>query len=107
MTKSRGTRLREQRDRQQQYRDRQKQLRRPGRDDIARIALRWLIIGTSKLAERENNPARLYHIEDALLAELATQGFDPKASDEVLADLIDKYVGGKWDFRRKPHLLEG
>ncbi len=105
MAKSKATRLREQRERQQDYRDRQKQLRRPGRDDIARIALQWLIVNTAKLAEREGNPARLNKVEEAILEKLVEQGFDPAASDRVLGDLIDRYVEDDWDFRRKPHLL--
>ena len=44
MARSRTQRLRDQRERQQAYRDEQRRLRRPGRDDIARVALRWLIL---------------------------------------------------------------
>lgn len=107
MAKPKATRLREQRARQQEYRDRQKQLRRPGRDDIARIALQWLIVGTAKLAEREGNAARMNVVEGAILEKLVEQGFDPAASDQVLGDLIDKYTEAGWGFRRKPHLLDG
>lgn len=107
MPKSRATRLREQRARQQEYRDAQKKLRRPGRDDIARIALQWLIVNTAKLAEREGNPARMNKVEEAILEKLVEQGFDPMASDTALGDLIDRYVEGGWDFRRKPHLWAG
>ena len=39
MSKSNSRRLREQRERQQVYRDEQRGLRRPSRDDIARILL--------------------------------------------------------------------
>lgn len=104
MAKSRATRLREQRARQQEYRHEQKKLRRPGRDDIARIALQWLIVNTAKLAEREGNPARMNKIEEAILEKLVEQGFDEAASDRALGDLIDRYIEGNWDFRRKPHL---
>jgi hypothetical protein len=107
MAKSRATRLQEQRARQQEYRDEQKKLRRPGRDDIARIALQWLIVNTAKLAEREGNPARMNKVEEAILEKLVEQGFDPMASDRALCDLIDRYVEGGWDFRRKPHLWAG
>jgi len=107
MGKSRATRLREQRARQQEYRDQQKQFRRPGRDDIARIALQWLIVNTAKLAEREGNPARMNKVEEAILEKLVEQGFDRGASDQALGDLIDRYVDGRWDFRRKIHLLTG
>ncbi|MFD1330369.1 hypothetical protein [Mycoplana ramosa] len=107
MAKLRATRLREQRARQQEYRDAQKKLRRPGRDDIARIALQWLIVNTAKLAEREGNPARMSKVEEAILEKLVEQGFDSAASDRALGDLIDRYVDGGWDFRRKPHLWTG
>jgi hypothetical protein len=107
MARSRTQRLRDQRERQQAYRDEQRRLRRPGRDDIARVALRWLILGTAKLAEREGNPARMNKVEGDLLEALVEQGFDRSASDAVLGDLIDRYVDGKWDFRRKVHLRAG
>lgn len=107
MARSRAQRLRDQRERQQAYRDEQRRLRRPGRDDIARVALRWLILGTAKLAEREGNPARMNKVEGDLLEALVEQGFDRSASDAALGDLIDRYVDGKWDFRRKVHLRAG
>lgn len=107
MARSRTQRLRDQRERQQAYRDEQRRLRRPGRDDIARVALRWLILGTAKLAEREGNPARMNKVEGDLLGALVEQGFDRSASDAALGDLIDRYVDGKWDFRRKVHLRAG
>lgn len=107
MGKSRATRLREQRARQQAYRDEQKRQRRPGRDDIARVALRWLILGTAKLAVREGNPARMNKVENDILEALVEQGFDRAASDRALGELIDRYVEGQWDFRRKVHLLTG
>lgn len=56
------------------------------------------------LAEREGNPARMNKVEEAILEKLVEQGFDPAASDCALGDLIDRYVDGGWDFRRKPHL---
>lgn len=105
MAKSRSQRLREQRERQQAYRDEQRRLRRPSRDDIARVALHWLILGTAKLAAREGNPARLNKVEREILDALVKQGFDRAASDEALGDLIDRYVDGHWNFRRKVHLL--
>lgn len=103
MTKPKSVRLREQRQRQQAYRDEQKKARRPGRDDIARVALRLLIVGAASVAELEGNPRRMNLVEDAILKALNAQGFDPRDSDRVLGDLIDKYVGG-WGFRQKPHL---
>lgn len=95
-----------QRGRQQAYRERLKRERRPGRDDVARIALHWLIVETARMAEKQNKPARMNKVEEVLLEGLVAQGFDPRASDQVLGELIDKYVDGGWNFRRKLHLQE-
>ncbi|MFD1747411.1 hypothetical protein ACFSE1_18230 [Rhizobium helianthi] len=56
------------------------------------------------MAQREGNPARTNKVEGDLLEALVVQGFDRAASDAALGDLIDIYVDGKWDFRRKVHL---
>ncbi|WP_281978874.1 hypothetical protein [Pseudorhizobium flavum] len=95
-----------QRGRQQVYRERLKRERRPGRDDVARIALHWLIVETARMAEKQNSPARMNKVEEVLLEGLVSQGFDARASDQVLGELIDKYVDGGWTFRRKLHLQE-
>jgi hypothetical protein len=102
LAKSKSTRLREQRERQQEYRSEQKRLKRPDRDDVARVALRWLIVETNtRLA---NEPQRMTFMETVLLDELERLGFDRKQSDDVLEDLVDRYVKEGWDFRRKLHL---
>ena len=101
----RGSGRDRQRGRQQAYRERLKRERRPGRDDVARIALHWLIVETARMAEKQNNPARMNKVEEVLLEGLVAQGFDARASDQVLGELIDKYVDG-WNFRRKLHLQE-
>jgi len=93
-----------QRKRQQEYRDRLKEERRPTRDDVARVALYWLIVETARLVVRKNDPTRMNLVEDALLKGLVAQGFNKRASDEVLGELIDRYVDGGWSFRRKLHL---
>ena len=87
-------------------RDRQRGRQRdyPGRDDVARIALHWLIVKTARLAVTTSNPERMHVVEDALLDGLVAQGFDARASEQVLDELIDKYVDGGWGFRRKLHL---
>lgn len=95
-----------QRGRQREYRARLKEERRPTRDDVARVALHWVIVDGAKIAARQNKPALMNKLEDALLNGLTAQGFDLKASDEVLGELIEKYVDGGWTFRRKLHLQE-
>lgn len=106
MAKTKATRLREQRERQAEVRKAKRENKQPGRDDIARIALRWLIVTAARLAELKHDPKLKNKVEDILLEELGRQGFDPVGSDKVLEDLIRKYTKGGWDFRRKLHLLK-
>lgn len=100
MRKTKTARLREQRERQQAYRERIKAERRPSRDDIARVALRWVISETySNMNERQ-----VGFFEARMLSELALQGFDVKACEEALSELVEKYTEGHWQFRLKRHL---
>lgn len=50
--KSEEIRNRKQRERQQRLRDADRKARRPGRDDVARVALYWLI---SRAIEKEQH----------------------------------------------------
>ena len=100
MLKSPSKRNEEQRLRQQQYREKLKAQRKPGRDDIARVALHWIIVQS----EEKGQGSGLAKLENKVVARLAEQGFDLNASYEAFEDLIDKYTGQRWDFRRKPHL---
>lgn len=94
-------RLRKQRERQQQYRANLLQQRRPGRDDIARMAFSFTI----KRLAKNDRADQMYWFVDRIVELLVAQGFDKKASDEVMEDLVEKYANGSWDFRRKAHLL--
>ncbi len=94
-------RLRKQRARQQELREAALAEKRPTRDDVARMALFWMI---SNMAEKANKDI-LDEFQDRIVRLLTDQGFDEKASDEVLDDLIRKYSTGNWPFRRKVHLL--
>lgn len=94
-------RLERQRERQRRHRQRHRDLKRPGRDDIARVALHWMLTR----AAQTDMLGQLAGIEEALVARLVAQGFSKAASYEVFDDLIDKYADGRWRFRRKPHLL--
>ena len=104
MAKSKAVRLKEQRERQAELRKENKAARRPGRDDFARVALRWIIVEIATVAEKEQKSALMNKVEDVLLQGLERQGFDAVAADEVLEALIRKYTKEGWDFRRKPHL---
>ncbi|TCM45374.1 hypothetical protein C8J36_12214 [Rhizobium sp. PP-F2F-G48] len=90
----------EQRERQQKLRDRDKQARRPDRDDVARVALYWLISRTIQKRQFEE----LDKFRDQIVSMLADQGFDERASDVVFESLVEKYRTGS-PFRRKVHLL--
>lgn len=93
-------RLRKQRERQQDYRIKQRGLRRPSRDDVARQAFSFTI----KRLAKNGTETQMHQFMDSIVKLLVTQGFDKRAADEVMEDLVEKYTNGSWDFRRKPHL---
>ncbi len=99
--KPEDARNREQRERQQKQRDADKRAKRPGRDDIARVALYWLI---TRAVEKEEL-RELEKFRDKIVSVLVDQGFDEQASDRVFDDLVNKYRTGGLPFRRKVHLL--
>lgn len=89
------------RDQQKAYRKKQKALRRPGRDDVARVVLHWVITeGLRK--ERHQDLEKLRRLVATRLAE---QGFDEAQAIRRFDDLLERYETG-WAFRRKPHLNE-
>ena len=92
--------LRKQRERQQEYRERLRAERRPGRDDVARILLHFMIVKAVKSGDKDG----MEKLIDMLLNALAAQGFDRDASLDVIEDLIFRYTRRGWDFRRKVHL---
>ncbi len=94
-------RLRKQRERQQGLRAAALSEKRPTRDDVARMALFWMVSNMAQKAEK----GVLDEFHDRMVKLLKDQGFDEMASDEVLDDLIRKYSTGNWPFRRKVHLL--
>lgn len=86
---------------QRQYRERQTALRRPSRDDVARIALHWAIMRTLGPGRE-----RLLAKWTAYLVEsLVEQGFDRSASHRRIDELIQRYDEG-WHFQSKPHLRQ-
>lgn len=99
--KSEEIRNHKQRERQQRLRDADRKAKRPGRDDVARVALYWLI---SRAIEKEQHD-ELQKFRNRIVAMLGEQGFDTRQCEIVLGDLIDKYRTGGSPFRRKPHLL--
>ncbi|WP_413710660.1 hypothetical protein [Rhizobium sp. Rhizsp82] len=85
---------------QKAYREEQKRLKRPSRDDVARVALRWLIVSAF-----QRGPRFLDAAEEAILFELTEFGFDPAQAAGAIEDLVEKYTRGRWNFQRKHHLL--
>lgn len=103
MTEAKGTRLRKQRERQADYRESQKNTQRPGRDDIARVALWWLLKSLEERSRKIKSHIVMNSIIDEIVAVLVDQGFAEGASEDVIDDLVSKYSSG-WRFQRKPHL---
>ncbi|WP_151983175.1 hypothetical protein [Rhizobium sp. EC-SD404] len=99
-TRQAATRRREQRERQQSYRDEMREMRRPDRDDIARVWL-WRSIRMAMKAKEEHQD----WMYQTILELLAAQGFDERQSESALEELIDRYSqAAKPPFRRKRHL---
>lgn len=98
--KSNSLRRREQRDRQKIYRDQQRVLRRPSRDDIARVFL-WQMMSRA----RQAGERRVDQMLDMIVTELTDQGFDERQSELAFGDLLDRYSNTDTPpFRRKVHL---
>jgi hypothetical protein len=90
-----------QRERQQKLRDASLKAKRPDRDDIARVALYWMITNMAEKATKEVRE----EFQDRIVSMLAEQGFDERACEIVFDDLVHKYRTGGSPFRRKVHLL--
>lgn len=103
MSKSKSNRLREQRERQAAYRAEQKAMGRPDRDDVARVALWWLITSMETRSRKTGSHRHMNKILDAILAALVEQGFNESHCQDVVDALVHKYIDG-WEFQRKPHL---
>jgi hypothetical protein len=89
------------RQRQKALRDANRKARRPDRDDVARVALFWLI----RRAVEKGQEVELEKFQDVIVSMLIEQGFDESECDVVFDDLVSKYRSGGLPFRRKLHLL--
>lgn len=89
------------RQRQKALRDANRKARRPDRDDVARVALFWLI----RRAVEKGQEVELEKFQDVIVSMLIEQGFDERECDVVFDDLVSKYRSGGLPFRRKLHLL--
>ena len=101
--KSKRTKTAEQRTRQQGVRDKAKDLRRPTRDDVARMLL-WKTISDAHKSGDVAGPAFLEEISRDIVTGLEAQGFDDRESYDVIDGLIRKYADGLFPFRPKRHL---
>jgi hypothetical protein len=81
------------------YRQQQKALRKPSRDDVARVTLHWLIQRILK-HDKEGELARWC---ETIVRRLVRQGFERDAARSRVNQLIERYENG-WRFQRKPHL---
>lgn len=100
--KSKAVKNAEQRVRQKSVRANAKELRRPSRDDVARMLL-WLVISDGHKSGKAG-PAFLEGIATDLVEGLGMQGFDDDQSYDVIDALIKKYSTGVFPFQPKPHL---
>ncbi|NRP71516.1 hypothetical protein ILFOPFJJ_02403 [Ensifer psoraleae] len=89
------------RQRQKALRDANKRAKRPDRDDVARVALFWLI----RRAIEKGQQLELEKFQNKIVSMLTDQGFDERECDAVFDDLVAKYRTGGSPFRRKIHLI--
>ncbi|UIK09001.1 hypothetical protein LZK81_28805 (plasmid) [Neorhizobium galegae] len=101
--KSKRTKAAEQRSRQKGVRDKAKDLRRPTRDDVARMLL-WKTISDGHKSGDVAGPSFLEEVARDIVIGLEAQGFDERESYDVIDGLIRKYADGLFPFRPKRHL---
>ncbi|MFB4374532.1 hypothetical protein RAC92_13225 [Agrobacterium sp. CR_3] len=89
------------RQRQKALRDANRRAKRPDRDDVARVALFWLI----RRAIEKGQQMELEKFHNKIVSMLTDQGFDERECDVVFDDLVAKYRMGGSPFRRKIHLI--
>ena len=95
----RQERLERQRLYQQRYRAQRRREKAPGRDDIARALLHFVVTESLARSGHEN----LVRLIKEISQRLEEQGFSPAATRRAWQDLIIRYGEG-WAFQRKVHL---
>lgn len=87
---------------QQQVRDEARSLKRPSRDDFARMLL-WQMITA---AHKQKEPHRaLGKLRDSIVEQLERQQFNVRQCEEVFHEIADRYSDGLFPFRPKRHLM--
>jgi hypothetical protein len=99
MSKSNEKRRGGQADYQRAYRMQQTTLRKPSRDDVARLALHLIITEALRLGQ----DGELAELCETLVDRLETQGFSRDSACRRVNQLVDRYAAG-WSPQRKPHL---
>ena len=94
----------EQRLRQSHVRKAAKELRRPSRDDLARMLLWQMINGLQHNKKVTNRQQELDNLCNMIVSGLVRQGFDERQSEEVFDDLAKRYASNLPPFRVKRHL---
>ena len=94
----------EQRLRQSHVRKAAKELRRPSRDDLARMLLWQMINGLQHNKKVTNRQQELDNLCNMIVSGLVKQGFDEGQSEEVFDDLAKRYTSSLPPFRIKQHL---
>lgn len=94
----------EQRLRQQNIRQCAKELRRPNRDDLARMLLWQMINGLEHNKKVTNRQQELDKLCNMIVSGLVKQGFDARESEIVFDALAKKYASNLPPFRIKRHL---
>jgi hypothetical protein len=103
--KSKKQRNAEQARRQHDVRKNARTVRRPSRDDIARLWL-WQVI-TDAQKGGEQGKVLIAKMADKIVTGLERQGFDDYESYDVFDGLVRKYSDGLYPFRPKRHLGAG
>lgn len=101
--KSKKQKNAEQAVRQQKVRDEAKMLRRPSRDDIARMMLWQMIMSADK--HKLGRRRALDRLRDMVVDGLERQEFDVRQSEDVFEELAYRYSDGLFPFRPKRHLI--
>jgi hypothetical protein len=98
-----------QRIRQLSVRKTAQKLKKPSRDDIARMLLWQMITGIQKNKKKDKvgREEMLIDLLNSIVNGLESQGFDGQQSEDAFEALVDKYAKGGSPFRRKLHLTEG
>jgi hypothetical protein len=80
-----------------------KELRRPGRDDLARMLLWQMINRLQHNKKVTNRQQELDNLCNLIVSGLVKQGFDERQSEEVFDTLAKRYACSMPPFRIKRH----